>query len=152
MIIDDKKKGLLMETNTRLMVAFTKMARVFAEKLGKDLERLGMPYSEYPILAHLNKVGRAKTQKLGEVAIITSGTITHTVNKLIKQGYVEKVQDETDRRVYWVQMTDEGREAFNEVHEAHIKYLNYVLEDFTEEEKIGFIDTMKQFGRGVAEK
>ena len=141
-----------METNIKLMVVFTKMARVFAEQVGKDLEKLGMPYSDYPVLAHLNEVGRAKTQKLGEVAIITSGTITHTVNKLVKQGYVEKVQDDDDRRVYWVQITDQGREDFNRVHEAHMKHLNYLLEDFTEEEKIGFIETLKQLGRKVALK
>jgi MarR family 2-MHQ and catechol resistance regulon transcriptional repressor len=141
-----------METNIKLMVVFSKMVKVFAEQVGKNLEKLGMPYSDYPILAHLNEVGRAKTQKLGEVAIITSGTITHTVNKLVKQGYVDKVQDDEDRRVYWVQITDQGRQAFNQVHEAHLKHLNYLFEDFTEEEKIGFIDTLKQLGTKVVLK
>jgi MarR family 2-MHQ and catechol resistance regulon transcriptional repressor len=134
------------------MVVFTKMAKAFQEKLGNDLEKKGMPYSEYPILAHLNDVGREKTQKLGQVAVITSGTITHTVNKLIKQGYVEKVQDEEDRRVYWVQITHKGRTAFEKVHEAHIKYLNYLLEDFAEEDKELMITSMKQLGKMVAKK
>lgn len=141
-----------METNIKLMVVFSKMARAFSEKLGKDLEDRGMPHSEYPMLAHLNEVGRAKTQKLGEVAVITSGTITHTVNKLVKQGYVVKVQDETDRRVYWVELTDEGRQAFEKVHVEHIKYLNYLLEDFTEEEKQLMIASMKQLGTMVTKK
>jgi MarR family 2-MHQ and catechol resistance regulon transcriptional repressor len=141
-----------METNIKLMVVFSKMAKAFEEKLGNDLEELGMPYSEYPILAHLNEVGRAKTQKLGQVAVITSGTITHTVNKLVKQGYVEKVQDEEDRRVYWVQITDEGRSAFKTVHESHIKYLEYLLEEFTEEEKQIIITSIKKLGKMVAKK
>lgn len=141
-----------METNIKLMVVFSKMAQAFAEKLGKDLQNLGMPFSEYPILAHLYEVGRAKTQKLGQVAVITSGTITHTVNKLVKQGYVEKVQDEEDRRVYWVQITQEGRAAFHKVHKAHIKYLNYLLEEFTEDEKQLMITSLKQLGTMVAKK
>lgn len=141
-----------METNIKLMVVFIKMAKAFQEKLGSDLEKQGMPSSEYPILAHLNEVGRAKTQKLGQVAVITSGTITHTVNKLVKQGYVEKVQDEEDQRVYWVQITPKGRTAFERVHKAHIKYLNYLLEDFTEENKELMITAMKQLGIVVAKK
>lgn len=141
-----------MDTNIKLMVVFGKMAQAFSDKLGKDLEELGMPFSEYPILAHLNEVGRAKTQKLGEVAVITSGTITHTVNKLIKQGHVEKVQDEEDRRVYWVQITDQGKEVFDKVHKAHMKYLSYLLEDFSEEEKQVIIETMKQLGKTISKK
>lgn len=141
-----------MDTNIKLMVVFTKMAKAFQEKLGNDLEKHGMPYSEYPILAHLNEVGRAKTQKLGQVAVITSGTITHVVNKLVKQGYVEKVQDQDDKRVYWVQITHNGKMAFEKVHEAHIEYLNYLLEEFTEEDKELMITSMKQLGKMVDKK
>jgi len=59
-----------------------------------------MPASAYPMLAHLNEVGRGKTQTLGKVAVITSGSITHMVNKLIKRGYVIKIQDKKDKRVF----------------------------------------------------
>jgi MarR family 2-MHQ and catechol resistance regulon transcriptional repressor len=139
-----------MTTNVKLMVVFGKMAHVFQESLGKNLEELGMPFSIYPILAHLNEVERAKTQKLGEVAIISSGTITHTVNKLINLGFVEKVQDEQDKRIFWIQITEEGKNRFMEVHLKHMKYLDRLLEDFSEEEKLVLIGLIKVFGKGIA--
>lgn len=141
-----------MDSNVKFMVIFGKMAREFTDKLGSDLEALGMPFSVYPILAHLNQVEKAKTQKLGEVAVITSGTITHTVNKLVKEGFVEKVQDKEDRRIYWVQITKEGRAAFQKVHDEHMKYLDYLLEDFSEDEKMAMIETMKALGKSIANK
>jgi len=141
-----------MTTNIKLMIVFSKMAYAFNESLGKNLEELGMPYSLYPMLAHLNDVGRAKTQKLGEVAIVTSGTITHSVNKLVKMGYVEKIQDEKDKRIFWVQITDEGSKNYKEVHGKHIKYLDDLLEDFSEEDKSSLIELIKTFGKGIEKK
>ncbi len=141
-----------MTTNIKLMVVFGKMSHVFQESLGKNLEELGMPFSLYPILAHLNEVDQAKTQKLGEVAVITSGTITHSVNKLIKLGYVEKVQDEKDKRVFWVKITEEGRHIFLKVHNKHLEYLDQLLADFSEADKLALIEQIKYFGKGIAEK
>lgn len=142
----------MIETNIKLMVVFGKMTHVFQENLGKNLEELGMPFSQYPILAHLNEVGKAKTQKLGEIAVISSGTITHTVNKLIKLAYVEKVQDEKDKRVYWIQITSLGREKFLVVHRKHMTYLNGLLGDFSEDEKREFIKQIKHFGKKIEDK
>jgi DNA-binding MarR family transcriptional regulator len=141
-----------MTTNVKLMVVFGKMVRVFQESLGKNLEELGMPFSLYPILAHLNEVERAKTQKLGEVAVITSGTITHSVNKLIQLGYVEKVQDEKDKRVFWVQITEVGRHTFLDVHKKHMTYLDQLLKDFSEADKLALIEQIKYFGKGIETK
>lgn len=141
-----------MITNIKLMVVFGKMTHAFQTSLGKNLEELGMPNSLYPMLAHLNDVGKTKTQKLGEIAVISSGTITHTVNKLIKLGYVKKVQDDEDKRIFWIQITDLGREEFLKVHVKHMEYLDSLLGDFSEEEKQTFIEVIKVFGKGIAEK
>lgn len=141
-----------MNTNIKLMVVLGKFNRVFIERLSKDLESLGMPASAYPILAHLNDVGRARTQKLGEIAVITSGSITHMVNKLEKNGFVRKSVDENDRRVYWVELTDEGQKKFTKAHKEHMKYLDKLLEDFTEDEKESFIDQIKRFGKTIERK
>lgn len=141
-----------MTTNVKLMVVFSKLNYVFMTKLGKNLEDLNMPSSIYLILAHLNIVKREKTQKLGEVAVITSGTITHVVNKLLKHGYVLKKQDKTDKRISWVEITDLGRSDFNKANKEHMKFLDSLLEDFDEEEKIEFIEKIKYFGKKMGSK
>lgn len=141
-----------MNTNVKLMVVFSKLTIVFKDRLSKNLETLGMSESAYVILAHLNEVGKAKTQKLGEIAVITSGSITHMVNKLIKQGYVIKVQDESDRRIFWIEITDEGREAFDKINGEHLMYLDDLLSDFSDEEKQSLIDQMKYFGKTIESK
>lgn len=141
-----------MDINIKFMVVFSKLNRVFLERLTKNLESLDMPGSAYLMMAHLNEVGRAKTQKLGEIAVITSGSITHMVNKLIKMDYIEKVQDEDDKRITWIILTDYGKKIFQQVHLEHMKYLDSLLSDFSEEEKDMFIKQMKYFGKKVENK
>jgi MarR family transcriptional regulator, 2-MHQ and catechol-resistance regulon repressor len=141
-----------MTTNVHLMVVLARLNQVFMDRLGKNLEELGMSPTIYPILAHLNAAGIAKTQKLGEVALITSGTITHLVNKLVKQGYVIKEQDDKDQRVFWVKITQHGRDAFAKVHEQHMVYLDALLCEFSDNEKRQMINQIKVFGKKLAQQ
>jgi len=138
-----------MTTNVKLMVVLSKFNYDFMTKLGKNLESLGMPGSTYLILAHLNIVKKEKTQKLGEVAAISSGTITHVVNKMAHKGYVKKSKDSIDKRVFWVEITDKGREKFRKVDDEHMKYLNSILAVFSDEEKFEFIAQVKNFGKKI---
>ncbi len=139
-----------MELDIKLMVVFSKLSYQFMDKLSKDLESNGMPSSTYAMLAHLNQVGKSKTQKLGEVALITSGTITHVVNKMILNGYVIKTKAVDDKRISLVQITELGRLEFSRVNDIHIKYLNNLLSVFSEEEKQELIKQVKYFGKTLS--
>ena len=39
---------------------------------------------------------------------ITMGTLTVSINHLVKKGYVNKVKSETDRRVFMLSLTEKG--------------------------------------------
>lgn len=138
-----------MDQDIKLMVVLGKLNKVFLGRLFKNIESLGMNASWYLMLAHLNTVGKARTQKLGEVALITSGSITPAVNKMEKIGYVKKEQCQEDKRITWVKLTPKGKEVFDEVHKEHIKYLNDMLSSFTENEKEDFVDKIKYFGKTI---
>ena len=136
-----------MDTDVNLMVVFSKLSYQFLDKLGSDLESHGMSSSIYSILAHLKKIGKSKVQKLAEISFITSGTITHHINKLVKLDYVTTKKDEIDRRITWVEITPKGIAIFNEVNDKHMKYLKHMLSVFTNDEKSEFIKQLKYFGK-----
>lgn len=140
---------MFMNINIKLMVTLNKMSYFLLESLSKDLKKRGISNSEYTVLAHLNAVNKEKTQKLGEVSFISSGTITHTVNKLIKLDYVQKKIDENDKRICWVIINEKGRAAFEKINKAHLVYLNELLSEFSDEEKEEFIKQIKYFGKKI---
>lgn len=135
--------------NIKMLTVLSKLNYTLFSTLGKNLEELGIQPTIYAMLGHLNEVERAKTQKLGEIALITSGTITHTVNKMIKLGYVTKEHDLEDKRVYWVQITEKGRSYFQEVHQAHMAYVSNLLAGIDDDEKQAFTEQIKYFGKTI---
>ncbi len=141
-----------MDIDVKLMVVFSKLSYQFMSRLTKDLESRSMNASTYAILAYLNNARKSKTQKLGEVAVITSGTITHVVNKLEKSGFIIKSKDANDKRITWVEITEKGINAYNEVNQPHLEYLHEILSVFDEKEKEAFIEQIKYFGNTLQKR
>ncbi len=66
---------------------------------------------------------------------VTTGTLTISINSLVKKGYVNRVRSEEDRRVVLVSLTDRGKGAFLHHHHFHEQMIESVVEQFSEEEK-----------------
>lgn len=141
-----------MDINTKLMIAHTRLTHTLMSSLGKNIESIGLVTSSYSILDYLNNVGMAKTQQLGKVSLLTSGSITHMVNQLVDKGYVRKIPCPTDKRVTWVEITAEGKKTFQAIQKQHLTYLTWLFEDLSDEEKISFQQQIKHFGKTIENK
>jgi DNA-binding MarR family transcriptional regulator len=59
--------------------------------------------------------GRATHTELARRCFFTPATLTGVVDTLERAGYVRRERDESDRRVVWLVLTDEGRERMREI-------------------------------------
>ena len=66
---------------------------------------------------------------------VTTGTLTISINSLVKKGYVERVRSEEDRRVVLVSLTAKGNEAFLHHKRFHEQMIEAIVEERSEEEK-----------------
>ena len=57
---------------------------------------------------------------------LTPGTLTSTINRLEKKGYVERIRSETDRRVIRLGLTKKGRIIYR----AHDAFHNMMVKSF----------------------
>ncbi len=67
---------------------------------------------------------------------VTTGTLTISINSLVKKNYVERVRSEADRRVVLVSLTEKGRRAFLHHQRFHEKMVNAIVEQLSEEERL----------------
>lgn len=67
---------------------------------------------------------------------VTTGTLTISVNSLVKKGYVNRVRSEEDRRVVLVFLSEKGKKAFRHHQSFHEELIDATLYNLTEEEKI----------------
>ena len=66
---------------------------------------------------------------------VTTGTLTISMNSLVKKGYVERVRSEEDRRVVLVSLTAKGKRAFEHHEKFHREMIRHVVEMLNEDEK-----------------
>ena len=65
---------------------------------------------------------------------ITVGSLTTSMNSLVKKGYVKRERSEKDRRVVFIQLTNKGRKAYHHHANFHKKMVEAVVETLDEEE------------------
>lgn len=66
---------------------------------------------------------------------VTTGTLTISVNGLVKKGYVDRVRSEEDRRVVLISLTEKGLQAHAHHETFHKQMVDAVIEGLSEEEQ-----------------
>lgn len=66
---------------------------------------------------------------------VTTGTLTISVNSLVKKGYVERSRSEEDRRVVLVSLSGKGEKAYLHHQKFHQEMIAAVLQDLSGEEQ-----------------
>lgn len=82
---------------------------------------------------------------------VTMGTLTISVNSLVKKGYVERVRSEEDRRVVLVSLSAQGKKAFMHHKKFHEEMIESLVADLTGEEQVVLqksLGKLNQFFRG----
>lgn len=83
----------------------------------------------------LDKIHLSDTKMMSDVAAalrITQGTLTVTINRLNGKGYVNRVQDESDRRIYRLVLTEKALEVVrihSQFHEEMTEGMARLIED-----------------------
>ena len=86
-----------------------KLAKKAARLLNnEDLLKISISHTDY--LEVIKDKGRPALGEIAQELNFSKPSVTTMVNKLIKQGFVKKVRSEQDKRVFYVELTDLGRE------------------------------------------
>lgn len=87
----------------------------------------------------IEAIGMGEKKNMSTVAKalhVTTGTLTISINSLVKKNYVERVRSDEDRRVVLVSLTEKGRRAFLHHQQFHEKLVNAIVEQLSEEEQL----------------
>ncbi|OYD08595.1 MarR family winged helix-turn-helix transcriptional regulator [Paludifilum halophilum] len=108
---------------------------VIIKRKGRDL------LTEFPItppqftaLLWLNEEGDMTIGELSQKMYLACSTMTDLVDRMEKNGVVERVRDSRDRRVVRIHLLEKGSSIIRDVLEARQAYLSEILSHFTEGE------------------
>lgn len=83
----------------------------------------------------LDKNKEATMTELVEYINSPMSTATGIIDRLVKNGYINRDRSETDRRIVVLKLTDLGSKLIKDFKDLISSYLKVILDELTEEEK-----------------
>lgn len=73
-----------------------------------QLEETGIGSGQIPVLLELNRWGELNQRELAERTRVTPATMSGTLKRMEKNGFIIRTPDENDARISRVRLTEEG--------------------------------------------
>lgn len=136
--------------NELLVNLFNNILAIEENNLRKQHVELSM--TEVHILEAIVKSESNMMSVVAKYLMVTQGTLTVSVSKLEKKGYVERIKDDEDRRVVRLVITDKAR-AVLEVHdEFHAQMIDKIVNELDIEEEQELLRSLQRVSVFFKEK
>lgn len=107
-----------------------------------DIERNDVAVGEFEDITYndmhiIDAIGLGEGRMMTEIARrlkITVGSLTTSMNSLVKKGYVVRERSEEDRRVVYIRLTDKGERAYHRHADFHKRMIDAAIQGLQEEE------------------
>lgn len=127
-----------------------KALSIFLDKIGPEMmnhKDLNLTSPQYHMLRFLSVKGPSKVKDLAEKMEVKSSAITVMIDRLIQNNYVIRHHDSQDRRVIFINLTDEGREVIQIVKKRHKAILHQYIKHLSNKEIEAFADTFEKLSQ-----
>ena len=129
-----------------LCKAYTKII-YSEEKILKEMIGDTLSLKEFHTLDVIYNATANETNTASNIAkmlSITQGTLTTNVDRLINKGYVNKVKQDSDRRITYINLTREGLNIRQKHENMHLKSVQKAIKNLTTSEKVALMNAMNK--------
>lgn len=120
------------------------IARLCFERLRERIEPLGIVPGQFPALLALWQQDGQTQRELVEKLDVEQATMANTLNRMERDGLIERNKHPSDKRARIVHLTDKARNIRDEAYAAATEVNANTLEDFSEEERLQYIEFMQR--------
>ncbi|MBO9129813.1 MarR family transcriptional regulator [Bacillus sp. 165] len=93
-----------------------------------------MPYNEFVVLRVLKAKSPQMASQIAYEVDVTSSHITAVTDRLVKKGYMTRKRSDSDRRIVYLEITEQGREVAGKLEELRLQYYKEKFAHLSEEE------------------
>ena len=130
----------------KAVTVILRAAQAIQEVIRKDVAAHGLNTTEFSVLELLYHKGDQPTQMIGTKVLISSGSITYVVDKLVTKGYVIRKACAEDRRVTHAGLTEEGIELMDCIFPKHAEIMKSIFDQLEDEEIVETMELLKRIG------
>ena len=114
---------------------FMRIDRRFMGKCFGQMQELGIYPGQIPVLGMVSKKEGLSQKELAEILRIKPPTVTVSVQRLEKAGFLYKKPDEKDQRIARIYLTEKGKETKARALQRIRENESVMLEGFSETEQ-----------------
>ena len=108
--------------------------QAFINHDAREMRQWDLTVPQADVIFALGNTEGMTFKQLGEMTLITKGTLTGVVDRLEGKGLVKRVPSEEDRRRTLAVLTDEGVHVFEEIFPIHVSELQSRFNSMGKEE------------------
>lgn len=106
----------------------------YESKVFKNTEFKDITTNDMHIIDVIGLNQKKNMSGVAKALSVTMGTLTISINNLVKKGYVTRVRSEKDRRIVYVELSKRGVDAYNKHNEFHKDMVNSMLNTLDDKE------------------
>jgi DNA-binding MarR family transcriptional regulator len=110
-----------------------KLTKIFNITMKKDLEELGLTKPQIMALGTVY-FERKTIGQISEATDLSYSTVSGIIDRLERDGWLERTRDESDRRIVWIRRTDKFDLLKEKLHFFQESFYEKMLADLSEQE------------------
>lgn len=138
--IDNAAKQPFMALVRELVWTYQAFSRLDFE----GLRQYGLTQPQADVIFTLGNTAGLTFKEIGELTLITKGTLTGVIDRLEQKALVKRKQGSEDRRCTRVELTARGTRLFRDVFPKHIAYLKSHFDRLSEPELLTLQKALKK--------
>ena len=108
------------ETFLPILRELARCYQAFENYSAKHIRTLGLTPAQFDLIVTLGNTQGMSFKELGDKTLITKGTLTGVVDRLVAKKLVQRIASPTDGRSQTVQLTTDGQSLFTRIFPAHV--------------------------------
>lgn len=121
-------------TLIEIIEILTKSIGDFEDRIFEELKSSGLTAKQ---IDYIETIGKLENPTMSELAIelkLSKPSITAIIDKLAREGYIQRLHSDQDRRSYHVHLTDKGK-SFSKLHDAtHARIADVFMKSLSKKE------------------
>ncbi|MDE6213769.1 MAG: MarR family transcriptional regulator [Lachnospiraceae bacterium] len=122
-------------TLNEVLVKLFRDINTLEERAMRTEEYRDVTTNDMHVMEAIGPEGAKNMTRVAKELEVTTGTLTISVNSLVKKGYVDRSRSEEDRRVVLISLSAKGKKAYLHHRRFHEEMISAILTELSEEEQ-----------------
>ena len=145
--MENKEIDEILEGMFTVLPIFRKKVQRIGEDFLKDKE---ISRAHAQIMKILRQNGPCTMTDLGKILSVSKPNITKLVDKLIELNLVKRKSDDSDRRLTYIELTQQGHDYLEKLMESMKASLSKKMQKFTEDDRALFKETINNMKKLIS--